>query len=435
MANPAASRRHIAVVGAGLSGLAAAMYLLRHGHQVSLFEAAPQAGGRARSVALPATMIDNGQHLCIGAYHQTLQLLQQAGLTPAQCFHRWPLALHMYDGAHRMSLITSRWLPAPLHLLSGLLMAQGLSWRSKWQALRWMMTLKRQRFTLPADCTLLVLLKQQQQTSETIRYLWEPLCLAALNTPIQYASAQVFLHVLRDSFQHKQTDSDFLVAKSDLSETMIQPLLAQIQALGGQLFLREPVTALMGDAAGCQLVTARQTSWFDDVIVAVAPHQLKTITGDFQPPLSFAYEPITTIYLQFAAETRLPQPIIGLCHGLAQWAFDRGQCCDQAGLIAIVISAHARLPADKALLVQQCIAELNLALASDGMQLPQAPLWYQVITEKRATFHCAAGLERPRCETRQPHILLAGDYVSGPYPATIEGAVRSGQQAAQRLCD
>ena len=185
MANPAASRRNIAVVGAGLSGLAAAMHLLRHGHQVSLFEAAPQAGGRARSVTLPATMIDNGQHLCIGAYHQTLQLLQQAGLTPAQCFHRWPLALHMYDGAHRMSLTTSRWLPAPLHLLSGLLMAQGLSWRSKWQALRWMMTLKRQRFTLPADCTLLVLLKQQQQTAETIRYLWEPLCLAALNTPVR----------------------------------------------------------------------------------------------------------------------------------------------------------------------------------------------------------------------------------------------------------
>jgi hydroxysqualene dehydroxylase len=424
--------RNVAVVGAGLAGLAAAHTLLSSGHQVSLFEAAPQAGGRARGVPHAETMLDNGQHLCIGAYQATLALVAQAGLEPAQIFTRLPLALHMHHGAQRMSLVTPTWLPAPLHLLWGLLTAHGLSFNSKWQAIRWMLCLKRCAFTLLQDTTVASLLQQGQQTEAAIKTLWEPLCLAALNTPIKIASAQVFLNVLRDSFQQKRADSDFLILKSDLSSSLIEPLLGKITASGGKLSLRTPVISVKSGNSNCVLETSESAQSFDAVVLAVGPHQLKTVAAEITVPI-FDYQPITTLYLQYSAHFRLPYPVMGLYGGVAQWVFDRGQCCDQAGLLAVVISAHGPLTGDKTALIQQCLSELNQALSSHDSQLEAAPLWTQVITEKRATFSCTPDLPRPQNNTSQSHIYLAGDYTAGPYPATIEGAVRSGVAAASLI--
>lgn len=437
----ASAGKKVAVIGAGLAGVSAAIRLLQHGHQVCVFEAAPQAGGRARGVAHDTTLLDNGQHLCIGAYRATLTLLQDAHIHPAQVFKRLPLQLHMHHGAQRMSLVSPTWLPAPLHLLWGLLTAHGLDWRSKWRAICWMQQLKQQAFTLPTDLTVSTLLAQGKQTPMAISTLWEPLCLAALNTPISLASAQVFLNVLRDSFQHRRQDSDFLIVSADLSSALIQPLLQHMQALGGEVRLRSAVTALQaaesgGMMTGCLVSTATSSEIFDDVLVAVGPHQLKTIAEKAASALhipAFDYQPITTVYLQYSAETRLPYPLMGLYHGLAQWVFDRGQCCGQPGLLAVVISAHPPLSADKSGLVAQCIAEINQALATYHGALNAAPQWTQVITEKRATFSCTPDLPRPGTRTSNPHIFLAGDYIAGPYPATIEGAVTSGYDAAQAV--
>ncbi|KQT37769.1 hydroxysqualene dehydroxylase HpnE [Methylophilus sp. Leaf414] len=432
MLNHTPTPRNIAVVGAGLAGLAAAYTLLKSGHKVSLFEAALQAGGRARGVPHAEAMLDNGQHLCIGAYQATLALLAEAGLDTEHLFIRLPLTLHMHHRSGRMSLVTSTWLPAPLHLLWGLLTARGLTVNSKWRAVRWMLWLKQSAFTLAQDTTVENLLQQGHQTETAIKALWEPLCLAALNTPIQIASAQVFLNVLRDSFQQKRSDSDFLILKSDLSSSLIEPLLGKITISGGKVSLRTPVISVKNEHSHCVLETSEGTQLFDDVILAVGPHQLKTVASDIAVP-TFEYKPITTVYLQYSTHFRLPYPVMGLYDGLAQWVFDRGQCCGQAGLLAVVISAHGPLNVDKAALIQQCINELNQALSLHDIQLETAPLWTQIITEKRATFSCTPYLHRPQNKTSQPHIYLAGDYTAGPYPATIEGAVRSGVAAANLI--
>ncbi|MBF5039002.1 FAD-dependent oxidoreductase [Methylophilus sp. 13] len=426
-----AKLRRVAVIGAGLAGLSTALRLGQQGYQVCVFEAAPQAGGRARGVSHSSTTLDNGQHLCLGAYHATLALLRDAGLDHRHVFKRLALALHMHDGQHRISLVTPEWLPAPLHLLWGLITATGLDWKSKWRAICWMRQLQKTAFTLAQDMPVSGLLAQAQQTPLAIKYLWEPLCLAALNTPLALASAQVFLNVLRDSFQHRRQDSDFLVARSDLSTALIQPLLTQLQTQGVAVRLGTTVTALEAFEHGCKL-THQQQEVFDAVVLAVGPHQLKTIAG--APTLPWReYQPITTIYLQFSDQVRLPHPIMGLCGGWAQWVFDRGQCCDQAGLLAVVISAHAPFEMDKAVLVTHCLNEINAALGNYDMALQQTPLWTKIITEKRATFSCSPALKRPGPQTAHARIFLAGDYVASPYPATIESAIRSGEAAAQAI--
>lgn len=441
------ARLHIAVVGAGMSGIAAALACQAAGANVTLFEAAPQAGGRTRSVVLHETTLDNGQHLALGAYHHTLTLLKAAKIAEQAVFKRLPLALHMHGGAQQVHITPSPFLPAPLHLLLGIVGAQGLSLRDKWQALRWMLRCKLQRFQCAAGLTVAQLLTHAQQTQHAITWLWEPLCLAALNTPMDKASAQTFLRVLEKSFAHRHRDSDFLVMRADLGHALIQPLLDYFLAQGGQLQLQTQVKALNSLAHACTLNTQRGDWQVDGVVVAVGPHQRQALSFSERLPATprasvasteitaeMAYHPISTVYLQYGQPLRLPYPIMGLCQGLAQWVFDRGVCCDQPGLLAVVISAHAA-NVDKSNWVAQISSELSKALAPYGISLPEQPLWSKVITEKRATFSCTPAYQsiKNRNTRQHPRIQIAGDDLISDYPATIESAVMSGQQAAHAL--
>lgn len=419
---------NVAVVGAGLSGLSAALHLQALGAQVTLFEAAPQAGGRTRSVSVNDLAIDNGQHLALGAYHATLALLQLASIAADDVFKRIPLALHMHAGTTRLQLCPPHWLPAPLHLLAGLLGARGLSFRSKWHAVRWMHRLTQQKFQCPPTLTVAQLCAIGQQTEQAITWIWEPLCLAALNTPTALASAQTFLRVLQDSFMHQRRDSDFLVLRGDLSQVLITPLLQQFAAQGGAVKLLTIVKALQVPNH-CVLATSRGEFHFDGVVLAVGPHQRQAISQPHPVQVEHdTYQPITTLYLQYDRHFRLPHPIMGLCHGLAHWVFDRGQCCDQAGLLAVVISAHDKI-SSKADWLLQIQIELNAALAGYNLQLPAELHWSKLITEKRATFSCVAH-RTPLSAQLHSNIWLAGDDMIPDYPATIESAVRSGKQAA-----
>ncbi|MGA8049692.1 MAG: FAD-dependent oxidoreductase, partial [Burkholderiales bacterium] len=161
------------------------------------------------------------------------------------------------------------------------------------------------------------------------------------------------------------------------------------------------------------------------VIVAVGPHQLKTLLPEIAPPL--AYQPIYTCYLQYPERVRLPLPMLGLDAGLVQWVFDRGALLGERGRLACVISAegeHQQMTHDA--LAATCHRELAQALPG----LPQ-PEWSSVIAEKRATIACPPGLARIAQTTPWPNVFLAGDYTDPEYPPTLEAAVRSGVRAAR----
>ena len=424
----------IAVIGGGVAGLAAAVTLAQANAHVTVIETNHQLGGRARGIEYQGLMLDNGQHILLGAYRETLRLLQLTHAPLHETLQRMPLALKVFDLKLQayFQLNAPAWLPAPLHILAGLISAQGLTLHDKWCALRLMVWMKLHDFTLADDETLAIFLTRRHQTQALIQSLWEPLCLAALNTPLQQASAQIFLNVLRDSFNQQAHDADILLARTDLTSLISTPWADYVAHQGGCIRASTTVKSIRQTTDGYVLITHEKESLFSHVIIAVGPHQLKHLTKTLpllsQPFEGFSYQPITTVYMQYEASIRLSDPMLGMVNSTSQWVFDRGQICGQTGLLAVVISAHADLNIDQTLLAETIHTELTQLIP----QLKQ-PIWHKVVTEKRATFSCDAKLVRPHNQTEYPNLYLAGDYTAGDYPATIEGAVRSGITAANLI--
>lgn len=420
----------IAVIGGGWAGMTAAVELAERGLPVTVFEAAKQLGGRARGVSANGLALDNGPHLLLGAYRETLRLLEKVHSGPLPLLRR-PLHLEI-PGAFRLRLPP---LPAPLHLAYGLLSAQGLSWRERLAAARFMESLKRTRFRLEQDTTVDALLLAHGQEGAPRRYLWEPLCLAALNTPPAKASAQVFANVLRDSLAGSGDACDMLLPQADFTALFPAPAAEYVQRRGGEVRLSCPVRTVERRGDGFGLVTDHGSETFTHVVCAASPQRLPPLLAGLpeladtvETAAAFRYQPIYNLYLQYPPPLRLPHPLLGMAGGLGQWVFDRGPTHGQAGLMAVTISGegkHERLEQE----------ELAATVARELAPLVghSAPLWHKTVAEKRATFACTPALSRPKTETALPGLVLAGDYVQGDYPATLEGAVRSGVAAARRL--
>ncbi len=438
---------HVVVIGGGMAGLAASSLLASRGIKVTLLEAAQHLGGRARSVAIEynsqVVQLDNGQHIMLGAYTETLKLLARIGVKEKDAFLRIPLSLDIRD-KHQTAfkLSTPTFLPAPINQLFGFLNCVGFSWGERFSVIQFMLTLKKSQYQLQIDQPLADFLLNHQQSANVIKLLWEPLCLAALNTPVKTASSKVFLNVLRDSFKSK-TSSDFLLPTLDLSQLFSQPSAHYLKQKGAEVVLNQRVKSIKASSNGYTVFTKESTTKeaqfkASHVIVAMSPVRLRNVLIDL-PKLThvaeqtehYQYQPIYTIYLQYARDITLSAPMLGLTGTLSQWVFDRGILCGQSGLMAVIISAvgkHQQYTQDA----------LALRVAQEMRDnFPQLikPLWHKVIAEKRATFSCSVNLPRPAHVTPYPHLYLAGDYTYADYPATIEGAVRSGVACAEMVCN
>lgn len=418
---------NVAVIGAGWAGMAAAVTLAQARIPVTVFEAARHLGGRARTVEIEGLRLDNGQHILIGAYRETLCLMRAVGVDPEQLLLRQPLAID-YPG--RFGLRAPR-LPAPLHLLIALLGARGLAWSERIAAIRFITAMRRNGYRIDADMPVAELLASQGQTGALARYLWEPMCVSALNTPAASASAQVFLNVLRDALDGARANGDFLIPRTDLGKLFPEPAADFVRARGGAIRLGTPARTLDTTVEGFVLNSGAER--YSHAILAVGPHQLDPLLERFAAlaPLrasaaAFAYEPIYTCYLQYPQAVRMPLPMTGFDDGSIQWIFDRGRLNGMAGLLAAVISARG---AHQNTSQEALAGAIHRELAAFLPRLP-APLWSRVIAEKRATFSCRPGMARPANRTAVERLYLAGDYTASDYPATLESAVRSGVHAA-----
>ncbi len=433
---------HIAIIGGGMAGLSAATALAEEGIKTTLYEAAPHFGGRARSVTVEINsqtfQVDNGQHILLGAYKETLKLLEKVGVDEKSAFTRLPLALNMLSAHNKQGfkLDCANFFPHPINQLFGFLLCQGISFSERISTILFMAKLKKISYRLTEDEPLNDFLLKNGQSRHLINVLWEPLCLAALNTPIESASGKVFLNVLGDAFNHHKTDSDFLIPKLDLSQILSTPITRYLQSKEVNLITNKRIRSIKPSKNGFEVSTKLETVEFSHVIIAIAAKKIKEMTVDL-PKLDLVtsqteqYEdqPIYTIYLQYPSHITLAQPMQGLVDATSQWVFDRGQLCGQYGLMAVVISAQGKHQK----LTQEMLAlKVAQELQHVFPHLPK-PLWHKVIAEKRATFSCSVNLPRSANLTPYQHIYLAGDYTYADYPATIEGAVRSGLACASLI--
>ena len=418
---------NIAIIGAGWAGCAAAVEATRLGHQITIFEASRTAGGRARRVmatlnGLPVAL-DNGQHILIGAYAETLRLMKDVGVDEKAAFLRLPLTMRFPDGS---GLTLPDW-PAPLDAVAGIATASGWSLADKLSLLKVALSWRLGGFTCPPGQSVSDLCRSL--ASGPMASLIEPLCVSALNTPPERACGQVFLRVMRDALFAQSGGSNLLLPRTDLSALLPDAALAWLEKHGGVQRLGVRVQSLSPAGSGW----AVDGKIFDSVLLACPPMETaRLVTGSGEPApewlalaRSLKYEALSTVYAH-APDARLRQPMLALRANAdepAQFVFDRAQFGGPAGLLAFVISAST---GDSATLTRQVLAQAARQLGLKDLQ----PV--QTIVEKRATFACTPGLQRPAQQIANG-LLACGDYIAGPYPATLEGAVRSGLEAARSV--
>ncbi|HSO44009.1 MAG TPA: FAD-dependent oxidoreductase, partial [Rhodoferax sp.] len=346
----------VAVIGAGWAGLAAAVKATQAGHQVTVFEASHALGGRARVVTSSTTQtlpngtplrLDNGQHILIGAYTETLALLRLVGISPEDALLDLPMTLQFPDG---LGLKFAAW-PTPMDALGGILQARGWSTGDKWSLLRAALGWKRRDFS--CDASLSVTGLCHHLTPRIKAELIDPLCVSALNTPPEQASAQVFLRVMRDALFGVSGGSRLLLPRVDLSALFPDAAASWVLERGGLLKLGQRVGSIQTHGQRWLV----QEELFDTVMLATsAPHAAQVISASTQdaPPsisdtmqhwlattLAVHHEAIATVYA-WAPQASLPQAMLALRSGAqhpAQFVFDRGQLGGPAGLLAFVVSA------------------------------------------------------------------------------------------------
>lgn len=426
-------RADVAVVGGGWAGLSAAVVLAEAGARVTVFEASGQLGGRARRVMHLGVPLDNGQHLLIGAYRDSLAMIDRVheGAAPVL---RTPLRLEVAD---ELALRCPPW-PAPLHLAAGLLGASGLSWGDRFAAAAMMIRLRTRGYSVPAGWSVARLLDHHAQPPRLRRLLWDPLCIAALNTDTGEADAQVFATVLGHSLGGAAEAADLVFPATDLGALFPDAAARHLARLGSEILPGTTIRSITTESRGFRLDGDGDSRHVDHIVWATDPARLAGPTAHL-PELAqaradvsaFAYLPIVTAYLHYPVPLDFDGPMLGDPDGPAQWFFDRGQLCGQTGWVGAVCSAASALRG----IDRDAIGAAVTAQVKRLFRTSQDPDQTLVITEKRATFACTPGLARPARRTALPRFHLAGDYTASPYPATLEAAVQSGLECAAAILE
>ena len=299
----------VAVIGGGWAGLAAAVRAVEAGHRVTLLEMSPHWGGRARRVDVDSLALDNGQHILIGAYSRTLALMSTVGADIAGSLHRKPLELRYPDG-RGLRLPAG---PAWLGFAAAVFGCVGWNWRDRLALLGTAAGWALHGFTCPSGMTVAALCHTLPPAVRQL--LIDPLCVAALNTKAQDASAEVFLRVLRDALFSGPGSADLLLPRGPLGALLPQPAAAWLQAHGATLRTGRRTMQLARKGQGW-LVDGDE---HDAVILACSAHEAARLAHAHAPAWAactqaIGYEPIVTVYLR-CADARLPLPHDGVGGG------------------------------------------------------------------------------------------------------------------------
>jgi squalene-associated FAD-dependent desaturase len=420
-------------VGAGWAGIACAIKLTQEKYKVTLIEATPTLGGRARTINHHGYTFDNGQHICIGAYTETLKLLQTIGVSETTSFTRLNLNLKLRGNNTDIDLALAK-IFAPLNTGIGVCMSKGLILKEKLALTKMFLQLYKTGFTLTQDCSILTALQNLWQPTSLITNLWQPIALAIMSTPIEIASAKIFLQVLKDCFTGKAKNSNWLLPKQNLSQILPIPAYQYLTQNGVNIVLHQPIRELIYTGSKCVGVANSHGHWYADNIVLATPAFIsaKLLATEKTQYIAnnlakIAYNSITTIYLIFTQPVNLPYPMMGLLDAPVQWLFAK-KLASQPNILSAIITSYTEMPKYTP---KELIDATMTQLHKHFPHLPKLATT-KVIQEKRAAFFCTPEIQqlRPTNATNVDNLFLAGDHTQNNYPATIEGAIRSGVNCA-----
>jgi squalene-associated FAD-dependent desaturase len=436
----------ILIIGGGFAGLAAGVALAGAGRPVRLLEQKPHLGGRARSFLEPATgsVVDNGQHILMGAYHATLRFLEEIGTLDRISFQPGLSVRFLGEGGRLSSLQCPR-LPSPWHLLAGVLRSDGFRWREKLEILRLGRVLDSAGSDSDSTAGLSVeeWLTHLGQSERLRRNFWDLFSIAAMNEDPRRAAASIFARVLRLALFSSPQDSRIGIPRRGLSECYAQAAADYMRSRGGQVetgcnvssfVIVDGVCRGVKMAGGESVEASRVISavpWFE--FVRLLPAELLRSEPFFTRILGLRPAPIISINLWFDRPvTELD--FVGLRGTTVQWLFKRvGGDAPGKDYVSLVLSgAHAHIGRAKEELLAVALTDLARVLP----QTREAKLVHSlVIKERFATFSPAVDAEalRPTASTPIPGLILAGDWTATGLPATIEGAVQSGYAAAAEV--
>jgi len=415
----------IAVVGGGLSGLAAAQRLNAEGYAVELFERSRLLGGRATSFEVGGETVDNGQHVYLACCTQFIEFIDRAGMAAAlRLQDRFDVAVYSRDG--KFSRLRAARLPAPLHLLASFIAYRHLSWRGKLQVARALLRLKCDPDAAQSAPSFGGWLQSQGQSDETVCSFWEPFMVPALNAPLDQMNAAEAAFVVSTAFLSDSGAARFGYSSVPLAEIM--------EAAARPLDSVHRSTAVLGVEADdrISLRSSSGTAAFDGAVVAVSPAALRRLLGE---PQRFgiggldAYEsfPIVDAHLWHDRGT-LDFDFAAILDSPVQWVFQK-----RAGYLCCSLSAVQEWASEpSASLAQRMWEEVRRALP----QLASAKLLRSAVTRNpEGTYLVKPGAKRPGARTAHPKLTIAGSWTETGWPDTMESAVRSGETAAQSLME
>lgn len=432
----------VAVIGGGLAGLSAACALADAGMQVTLFERRPYLGGRASSYEHPGTneTVDNCQHVLLGCCTNLIDFYRRLGVEEKI---QWFDTLNFIEPGGRLSRLGPSFLPAPFHSTPSFMRAKFLSIGDKDAIARGLLALMP---GLPeeTDETFLSWLERHGQTPRAIQRFWEPVLVSALNESLDRMSVHYAAQVFRESFL-KSTAAGRMGVPSIPLSALYAVAGDYIRQRGGEVLLRSSIEALQSTAESVQVTVGGRVISFDYAVTAVPFDVLAKLLANQAPDglpemlQHFETSPITGIHFWFDREVSdLPHAV--LLDRTIQWMFNKsrlqgagGRKQDEGSYLELVVSSSKTL-------VEKSKQEiLDLAFAELKEFFPRIAeakvLKSTVIKEIKATYSALPMSDeyRPQAATSWPRLFLAGDWTATGWPATMEGAVRSGYKAADAL--
>jgi hydroxysqualene dehydroxylase len=442
--------RDVVIIGGGFAGLSAGVALAERGFRVALLEGKPALGGRAYS--FPDTesedLVDNGQHVLMGCYHQTLDFLAKIGTRDRLLVHR-NLEIEMLDGPGRPARLRTASLPGPFHMTAGLMRYKHLSVAERlaavWAGMR-MMYMRRFARAWLKQMTVAEFMDVTGQDAQARRTFWYPLAIATLNEQPYLASAALFAEVMKRAFFSRRNDSAFLYSRVGLSELYCDAAREFIEKRDGVVACRAIADSLEMSDSIVSTVRLRDGASLQasNFIAAVPPAQLLRLLpeamasdGLFAQIDTLKSSPIICVHVWLDREVT-PSAFVGFVGTATQWLFNKRRIFSEygarhPGYLSFVISGArelVELPNDD--LLKMVINDLSAMIpAAKEAQMIKA----LVLKEKHATFapDPASDAVRPSVQTAVPNLFLAGDWIQTGLPATIESAVIAGRSAAAAI--